>query len=112
MGRRSHEIPIDQGLELDTFRAIYVRYEQLCRQNGLVDFNELIIRTIELLKGHPNIRTDYQIDFDLNSLTNFRTPITFSMSGSPYYVDQKVTPLPLVMMINQSTVGEVLKLNS
>lgn len=72
MGRRSHEIPIDQGLELDTFRAIYVRYEQLCRQNGLVDFNELIIRTIELLKGHPNIRTDYQNRFRFKLIDEFQ----------------------------------------
>lgn len=42
---------------------IYSAYEAACRQAGLVDFTELLLRSLELLKEFPEIREQYQQRF-------------------------------------------------
>ncbi|MPV86321.1 DNA helicase II [Ostreibacterium oceani] len=42
---------------------IYAQYEHHCRENSLVDFTELLLRTVELIRDHEMIRTHYQTRF-------------------------------------------------
>ncbi|MGK0673927.1 MAG: DNA helicase II [Halothiobacillaceae bacterium] len=42
---------------------LYEAYEQLCRQRGLVDFAELLLRTLELLCDSPTLLEHYQRRF-------------------------------------------------
>lgn len=44
--------------------ACYQAYDTLCQEEGLVDFNELLLRSYELLQHHPAIRTHYQNRFN------------------------------------------------
>lgn len=47
----------------ETLQKVYGAYEELCRRSGLVDFAELLLRSLELLKQHEDIRTHYQQRF-------------------------------------------------
>lgn len=42
---------------------VYIAYEALCRQSGLVDFGELLLRAHELLLNNPDILKHYQQRF-------------------------------------------------
>ena len=63
-GRRTEQLRIDPNdYTSDQLHRIYVAYEQLCKQSGLVDFTELLLRSYELLKNHEAVRTHYQKRF-------------------------------------------------
>ena len=47
----------------DTTYKVYNEYEQLCESRGLVDFGELLLRTVELLRNNQIVREDYQERF-------------------------------------------------
>ena len=42
---------------------VYLRYEEFCQRLGLVDFTELLLRALELLKNNEALRTRYQNRF-------------------------------------------------
>lgn len=42
---------------------VYAAYEEVCQRSGLVDFSELLLRSLELLKCNPDIRSHYQQRF-------------------------------------------------
>jgi len=42
---------------------IYAAYQEACEQTGLVDFAELLLRSLELLKQRPDILVHYQTKF-------------------------------------------------
>ncbi len=42
---------------------IYAAYQDACEQTGLVDFAELLLRSLELLKHRPDILSHYQTKF-------------------------------------------------
>ncbi len=44
----------------DAAAAVFARYEQLLRKNNAFDFDDLIIRPIEILEAHEEIRALYQ----------------------------------------------------
>jgi DNA helicase II / ATP-dependent DNA helicase PcrA len=42
---------------------IYIRYEEICKQSGLVDFTELLLRSFELWNNNPQLLEHYQNRF-------------------------------------------------
>ncbi len=50
--------PIQQQL-----LEIYRLYEDLCQRNGVVDFAELLLRSLELIRDHDDLREHYQRRF-------------------------------------------------
>lgn len=46
-----------------TMQRIYQAYEDLCRRGGLVDFNELLLRALELIRDNDDLRGHYQRRF-------------------------------------------------
>jgi len=44
-------------------QALYRLYEQTCERSGLVDFAELLLRALELLRNNELLRTHYQARF-------------------------------------------------
>lgn len=42
---------------------VFRRYEEVCRQGGLVDFSELLLRAFELLRDHEETRLHYRNRF-------------------------------------------------
>lgn len=47
----------------EVMQKIYGAYEELCQRSGVVDFTELLLRSLELLQKHDNIRLHYQQRF-------------------------------------------------
>lgn len=46
-----------------TMQSIYADYEKICQQSGVVDFSELLLRSLELLQANPDILKHYQLRF-------------------------------------------------
>lgn len=63
-GLRAAHMDIGGGdLFLETMRKIYYTYEQACERGGLVDFNEMLLRVLELFRDNDELRGHYQRRF-------------------------------------------------
>ncbi len=62
-GRRAREVPDGDDLFQITHKKIYASYEELCRQGGLVDFAELLLRSHELWLERQELLEHYQTRF-------------------------------------------------
>ncbi len=61
-GLRARHIEPEHHLE-QACLAVMERYERRCDQSGLVDFDELLLRCVELLRGHSSVQQYYQRRF-------------------------------------------------
>lgn len=61
-GRRTQHIKAHDPYN-KTLLQIYQQYEKTCEAGGLVDFNELLLRSYELLQQNSTIREHYQSRF-------------------------------------------------
>ncbi len=59
----SEDLPQDQKERRQLLVEIYKMYEKVCAASALVDFAELILRTVELLKHNERVRKHYQKRF-------------------------------------------------
>jgi DNA helicase-2/ATP-dependent DNA helicase PcrA len=62
-GLRAADIPADGNPTTRQMVDLYRRYEALCEQSSLVDFGELLLRALELLRKNTDIREMYQRRF-------------------------------------------------
>ena len=62
-GARSHQIKNTNDPYTKTLVRIYQSYEEICTQNGVVDFAELILRSYELFIKNPEVLHHYQERF-------------------------------------------------
>lgn len=63
-GRRAAAVEANASSFFDeTLCSVYRLYEDNCQQSGLVDFTELLLRALELLEAHKDIREHYQQRF-------------------------------------------------
>ena len=63
-GRRSAHIDDFGGDHyLTTMLKVYRRYEEVCQQQGVIDFAELLLRALELWRNNPAILDHYQQRF-------------------------------------------------
>ncbi len=62
--RRPHDLPAGDDHQQQTLHRIYRTYEEFCQRLGLVDFAELLLRALELLRRNQRIREAYQQRFE------------------------------------------------
>jgi len=62
-GRRPHHLPAGNDLQQQTLYRVYTLYEELCQRFGLVDFAEILLRTLELFRNNQTVRETYQQRF-------------------------------------------------
>lgn len=63
-GLRARHIEPRQDLNDQTFLQVYHAYEEACNRSGLLDFGELLLRSLELLRDKaPALLTHYQERF-------------------------------------------------
>ena len=62
-GLRAADIPADGNPTTRQMVDLYRRYEAACEQSSLVDFGELLLRALELLRKNPDVRAMYQRRF-------------------------------------------------
>lgn len=62
----------DHSYFTETLTRLYHAYDELCRRSSLVDFAELLLRSLELLKNHAHIRSHYQQRFQYLLIDEFQ----------------------------------------
>ena len=62
-GLRAAHIEPRGDLFLQTMQKLYQGYEEACARGGLVDFNELLLRALELFRDNDQLRGHYQRRF-------------------------------------------------
>lgn len=62
-GARAAHIQTENDFSLQTMTRVYIAYEEFCQRSGLVDFAELILRTVELLRDNDDLRKHYHARF-------------------------------------------------
>ncbi len=64
-GKRPSGIaPEQHDYTAQTLLSVYNAYEDICKNSGLVDFGELLLRSLELLTENETIRAHYQNRFE------------------------------------------------
>lgn len=62
-GRRPNQMHDNDDLFNKTMIRIYQTYEEACARSGVIDFAELLLRSYEVLKQHPELLSQYQQRF-------------------------------------------------
>ncbi len=62
-GSRPHHIEDKGDFNQRQMVQIYSVYEQTCQRNGVVDFAELLLRSLELLRDNPDLQQHYRNRF-------------------------------------------------
>lgn len=62
-GRRASNVASGDTLYHEVMLRVYHAYEAICTQSDLVDFPELLLRSLELLQHNPELSTYYQQRF-------------------------------------------------
>lgn len=62
-GERPNQIESSGDFSLQTMIKIYAAYQDVCDRAGLVDFAEILLRSVELLQQHAQVRAHYQQRF-------------------------------------------------
>lgn len=71
-GIRAHKIAEPKNRYDRIGLQIYQAYEKACREAGVIDFAELILKSCELLQQHPQIRANYQERFRVILVDEFQ----------------------------------------
>ncbi len=71
-GLRPHYIQPNGDPYETTMLQAYTAYEEICRQGGLVDFGELLLRAHELLLNDPSVLAHYQQRFPFILVDEFQ----------------------------------------
>ena len=61
--RRAHHLPASDDHQQQTLYRVYSSYEEFCQRLGLVDFAEILLRTLELFKNNQTVRETWQNRF-------------------------------------------------
>ncbi len=62
-GLRPHDLRDEGNAGRRRMIELYARYETLCRDAGVVDFGELLLRSLELLRDHRELLEHYRARF-------------------------------------------------
>lgn len=63
-GKRARHVQNqDHSYFTETMQRVYLEYEAICKQSGLVDFSELLLRSLELFQQNEEICKHYQNRF-------------------------------------------------
>ena len=71
-GLRPEHIVIDNDIYTKTLLKIYIAYEDMCQQSGLLDFAELLLRAHELLRDNESLLKHYQERFKYVLIDEFQ----------------------------------------
>ncbi len=61
--RRSHHLPPSDDFHQQTLFRVYASYEETCQRLGLVDFAEILLRSLELFRNNQSVRDTWQRRF-------------------------------------------------
>lgn len=58
--KNSLEIPTDKTAKIINFTKIYNAYEKYKDENNLIDFDDMVVKALDVLKTEPNLRNKYK----------------------------------------------------
>jgi DNA helicase-2/ATP-dependent DNA helicase PcrA len=94
-GLRAADVPDDGNATRRQMIDLYRRYEEQCEQSSLVDFGELLLRVLELLRDNTDLRQLYQRRFrhllvdefqDTNAIQYLWLKLLTQGGGMPFVV--------------------------
>ena len=62
-GKRSKDIKAEKDFYTETIKGLYKKYEDLCKQDSLVDFAELLLRSYELIRDDAKVKKFFHSRF-------------------------------------------------
>lgn len=71
-GKRAADVNPGNQYFNEVMLKVYAAYEKLCEQSGMVDFTELLFRSLELLQNNADIREHYQNRFQYLLVDEFQ----------------------------------------
>lgn len=72
-GLRAHDLQYkERDMHHRIMQDLYALYESTCKKNDVVDFAELMLKTFELLRDNPNIRSFYHDRFQYILVDEFQ----------------------------------------
>ncbi|HAJ42447.1 MAG TPA: DNA helicase II, partial [Alcanivorax sp.] len=101
-GLRAAHMDVAGGdLFLQTMQKIYLAYEEACARGGLVDFNEMLLRVLELFRDNDELRGHYQRRFRHILVDEFQDTNTIQYAWLQVLASNRV-PLQVVGDDDQS----------
>jgi len=71
-GRRASDLPDNGDFQHQTMKQVFEQYDKYCARSGLVDFAELLLRTLELFKNNEVLRAQYQARYQYVLVDEFQ----------------------------------------
>ena len=62
-GKRSKDIKTEKDFYTETIKRLYEKYEDLCKQDSLVDFAELLLKSYELIRDDAKVKKFFHSRF-------------------------------------------------
>ena len=62
-GKRSKDIKAEKDFYTETIKGLYEKYEDLCKQDSLVDFAELLLKSYELIRDDSKVKKFFHSRF-------------------------------------------------
>ncbi|PMR74738.1 DNA helicase II [Billgrantia endophytica] len=103
-GLRPHQVDAHGDAYLAQMVELYERYQLTCERGGLVDFGELLLRSLELLRDTPALLAHYQERFGHVLVDEFQDTNTLQYAWLKLLTGMK-TPMTVVGDDDQSIYG-------
>lgn len=103
-GLRPHQVRINGDAYVEQMVALYDVYQLTCERGGLVDFGELLLRGLELLRDNPALLAHYQERFAHVLVDEFQDTNTLQYAWLKLLTGQR-TPMTVVGDDDQSIYG-------
>jgi DNA helicase-2/ATP-dependent DNA helicase PcrA len=103
-GLRPHQVDAHGDAYLGQMVELYERYQLTCDRGGLVDFGELLLRSLELLRDNPALLAHYQERFGHVLVDEFQDTNTLQYAWLKLLSGMR-TPMTVVGDDDQSIYG-------
>ncbi|MFQ3788688.1 DNA helicase II [Halomonas sp. A29] len=103
-GLRPHQVDVHGDAYMAQMVELYERYQLTCERGGLVDFGELLLRSLELLRDNPALLAHYQERFAHVLVDEFQDTNTLQYAWLKLLTGMK-TPMTVVGDDDQSIYG-------
>lgn len=103
-GLRPHQVDVHGDAYMAQMVELYERYQLTCERGGLVDFGELLLRSLELLRDTPALLAHYQERFAHVLVDEFQDTNTLQYAWLKLLTGMQ-TPMTVVGDDDQSIYG-------
>ncbi|MWJ28087.1 DNA helicase II [Halomonas sediminis] len=103
-GLRAQQVDVHGDAYLGQMVELYERYQLTCERGGLVDFGELLLRSLELLRDNPTLLAHYRERFGHVLVDEFQDTNTLQYAWLKLLTGQQ-TPMTVVGDDDQSIYG-------